>query len=170
MSITGCVLCLWNSAVDEPHSLLILVEEELVALDLSSDDWPTYDMPYMCSLHNSAVTCVSHIVNVPETLWTKLTDVGRQQSATCSQRVSVEFLPAKFFCQMWGLNWFKPTWSGGKKNKMLVQWYVLCQNNKIFCVSYKTNIITHLCILGHASCCFVKCASTQLKTASVRRR
>ena len=73
--------------MDEPHSLLILVEEELIAVDLSSDDWPTFNVPYMCSLHNSAVTCLSHVTNVPETLWSKFTDVGRQQAANCSQRV-----------------------------------------------------------------------------------
>jgi len=81
------IVHVWNTALDEPHSLLILAEEELVALDLSSDEWLTYSVPYMCSLHNSAVTCLSHIVNVPDTLWTKLTDVGRQQTAACSQRV-----------------------------------------------------------------------------------
>jgi len=90
MSVNGCVLCVWNSAVDEPHSLLILAEEELVAIDLSIDGWPTYNVPYMCSLHNSAVTCMSHVVNVPNMLWTKLTDVGRQQTAACSQRVVYE--------------------------------------------------------------------------------
>jgi len=85
------MLSIWNVALDEPHSLLILVEEELIAVDLASDDWPTFNVPYMCSLHNSAVTCVSHVVNVPETLWTKFTDVGRQQSAACSQRVQASF-------------------------------------------------------------------------------
>ena len=90
MAINGCMVFLWNSVVDEPHTLLILVEEELVAVDLSGDDWPTYDVPYMCSLHNSAITCVSHVMNVPDTLWTKLSDVGRQQTAACSQRVMNE--------------------------------------------------------------------------------
>ena len=87
-AITGCVLC---TAMDEPHSLLVLAEEELIAVDLLSDDWPTYNVPYVCSLHNSAVTCMSHVTNVPDSLWTKLTDVGQQQSAACSQRVSSSF-------------------------------------------------------------------------------
>jgi len=87
--VDGCILC--TAAVDEPHSLLVLAEEELIAVDLSDDGWPTYSVPYMCSLHNSAVTCVSHVVNVADTLWTKLTDAGRQQSAASSQRVPFEF-------------------------------------------------------------------------------
>jgi len=78
---------LFAIAADEPHSLLVLAEEELVAVDLSGDGWPTFSIPYMCSLHNSAVTCLSHVTNVPDTLWNKLTDVGRQQTAECSQRV-----------------------------------------------------------------------------------
>jgi len=85
------MLCLWYKVMDEPHSLLILVEEELIAVDLASDDWPTFNIPYMCSLHNSAVTCLSHVTNVPETLWTKFTDVGLLQLTGCSLRVGALF-------------------------------------------------------------------------------
>jgi len=35
-------------------------------------------------------------------------------------------------------------------------------------VSYKTNIVTHLCILSHVSYC-LECASTQMKSALARR-
>jgi LLGL2 len=73
---------------DEPNSLLVLAEEELVVIDLSTRDWPVFNNPYLCSLHNSAITCVSYANNVPENLWSKISDVGRLQSAGFSQRVS----------------------------------------------------------------------------------
>jgi len=58
-----------------------------------------------------------------------------------------------------GSNWFKP-----KRPKIVVHWYRCCHSNRISTISYKTNTVTHLCILSHTSC-FVKCVSTQMKTA-----
>jgi len=76
-----------------------------------------------------------------------------------SHFISVGILPVKV-C-------FRKTWfnQNKNKNKILVQWYCLSHDNRISCVSYKTNTITHLCVLSHTSCC-LKCASTQMKTAS----
>ena len=73
---------------DEPHSLIVLVEEELVVIDLESEKWPSYHLPYMNSLHSSAITCAQHISNVPEQLWSKIVDVGESQLANMSKRVS----------------------------------------------------------------------------------
>lgn len=73
---------------DEPDSLIILAEEELVAIDLVSPEWPSYSAPYLRSLHNSAITCVAHATNLPEVLWDKIVDVGRRQFTDYSQRVS----------------------------------------------------------------------------------
>ena len=72
---------------DEPHSLIVLVEEELVVIDLDSDKWPSFRLPYMNSLHSSAITCAQHISNVPEQLWSKIVDVGGAQFANLSKRV-----------------------------------------------------------------------------------
>lgn len=71
---------------DEPHALIVLVEEELVAIDLDSEKWPCFQLPYMNSLHSSAITCSQHISNVPEQLWTKISDVGQSQMAAFSKR------------------------------------------------------------------------------------
>jgi len=54
--------------------------------------------------------------------------------------------------------------------QQLVQWNILSQDNRISCVSCKTNNKTNLCILSHLSGWFVKYASTQMKTASVMPR
>lgn len=71
---------------DDPHTLIVLAEEELVAIDLTSEGWQTYRPPYLCSLHSSAITCASHASNVPETLWNKICAAGEQQFANCSVR------------------------------------------------------------------------------------
>ncbi|WAQ96727.1 L2GL1-like protein [Mya arenaria] len=71
---------------DEPHTLLVLADEEIVAIDLDTEGWPTFQLPYVCSLHSSAITCSQHISNVPEQLWTKITDVGNAQKKGLSKR------------------------------------------------------------------------------------
>ncbi|KAH3872012.1 lethal(2) giant larvae protein homolog 1-like isoform X2 [Dreissena polymorpha] len=71
---------------DEPHTLIVLAEEELVAIDLDMDKWPSFPLPYLNSLHSSAITCSQHISNVPEQLWTKIVDIGNSQLAGYSKR------------------------------------------------------------------------------------
>ena len=73
---------------DCPHSVLVLVEEELVALDLETDGWPCYRLPYLCSLHSSAITCAQHVGNIPEQLANKIIDAGETQMPNFSGRVS----------------------------------------------------------------------------------
>ncbi|CAM1322647.1 LLGL1 (predicted), partial [Pycnogonum litorale] len=64
----------------DPHSLVVLVEEEIVVIDLQSDDWPVFRMPYLVSLHSSAIICTHHSSNVPTELWDKLVKHGKVQS------------------------------------------------------------------------------------------
>jgi len=47
-----------------PDSLIILSEEELVCVDLSSSGWPSIPCPYMQSIHSSAITAISQVNNV----------------------------------------------------------------------------------------------------------
>jgi hypothetical protein len=73
---------------DDPQALVILAEEEIVAIDLVSEGWPTFPLPYLVSVHCSAITCTAHVTNVPKTLWDKMADAGRQQLENSSERVS----------------------------------------------------------------------------------
>ncbi len=41
------------SASCEAHTLLVLCEEELVAVDLLSEDWPQFRLPYLIHVHAS---------------------------------------------------------------------------------------------------------------------
>lgn len=74
---------------DDPHSLIVLTEEEIVAIDLQTEGWPCFKLPYLNSLHASAITCVSHVTNIPDSLWSKICDAGDQQFSNNSTRVSV---------------------------------------------------------------------------------
>ena len=49
------------SEFDDPHSVIVLAEEEIVAIDLTSEGWPTFRQPYLASLHSSAITTATHV-------------------------------------------------------------------------------------------------------------
>ena len=80
------------SEYDDAHTLIVLVDEELVVIDLDSANWPTFRMPYLNCLHSSAITCTQHISNVPEQLWQKIVDAGELQMKQYSQRVSGKYI------------------------------------------------------------------------------
>ena len=72
---------------DEPDSLLILAEEELVAVDLQTPGWPLYQLPYINSIHASSIVSASHINNIPHSLWERINMAGRCQHNSFSPRV-----------------------------------------------------------------------------------
>ncbi|XP_049822272.1 lethal(2) giant larvae protein homolog 1 isoform X3 [Aethina tumida] len=69
------------TAEGEPECLLVLTEEELVAIDLQCEDWKMMSLPYLVSLHASAVTCSQYVSGVPEDLWEKLKNAGKAQTS-----------------------------------------------------------------------------------------
>ncbi|XP_071444804.1 lethal(2) giant larvae protein homolog 1 isoform X2 [Hetaerina americana] len=72
---------------DAPEALIVLAEEELVAIDLRSEDWLQIPLPYLAPLHGSAITCVHHVSNVPDALWVKIDAAGREKTqSTYSDR------------------------------------------------------------------------------------
>ncbi|KAJ8934155.1 hypothetical protein NQ318_012851, partial [Aromia moschata] len=65
----------------EPEALIVLAEEELVVIDLRDENWKMMNLPYLVSLHASAVTCSQYVSGVPEELWEHLKDAGRVQTS-----------------------------------------------------------------------------------------
>ncbi|XP_011333953.2 lethal(2) giant larvae protein homolog 1 isoform X3 [Ooceraea biroi] len=63
-----------------PEALIVLAEEELVAIDLTNPEWKMMALPYLVSLHASAVTCSQHVPNVPEELWEAIIAAGKAQT------------------------------------------------------------------------------------------
>jgi len=80
-------MCGVLEGVDEPDSLLILAEEELVAVDLVTPGWPLYRLPYLNSIHASSIVSASHVNNVPCSLWERIRTAGTFQHANFSPRV-----------------------------------------------------------------------------------
>lgn len=79
--------------------MLVLAEEELVAIDLNNDDMKMIPVPYLASLHASAVTCSYHASNVPAKLFESLKEAGlRQIQDVYSERVS--HWPLSFSCDV----------------------------------------------------------------------
>ncbi|XP_006559028.1 lethal(2) giant larvae protein homolog 1 isoform X7 [Apis mellifera] len=63
-----------------PEALIVLAEEEIVAIDLTNPEWKMMALPYLVSLHASAVTCSQHVPNVPEELWDSIIAAGKAQT------------------------------------------------------------------------------------------
>lgn len=78
---------LFPGSRDDPQALVILAEEELVVLDLETESWPSFRLPYLNSIHSSAITCTHHVSNVPEQLWQKIVSAGYDQNKNFSNRV-----------------------------------------------------------------------------------
>lgn len=64
----------------ETETLLVLTEEELVAVDLINEKWQMLSLPYLVSLHASAVTCTQYVSGIPELLWEQLKQAGKIQT------------------------------------------------------------------------------------------
>lgn len=61
---------------DNPQALFVLLEEEFVAIDLVSEGWPQYKLPYLCSVHSSAIICTHYANAVSRSFYDKLVKYG----------------------------------------------------------------------------------------------
>lgn len=66
------------------EALIVLLEEEIVAIDLKSDDWRTISLPYLVSLHSSAVTYLTYVCDVSAKIWNDIVSAGKLQSQETS--------------------------------------------------------------------------------------
>ena len=73
----------------------MLAEEELIAIDLTKNDWPSYSPPYLASPHASAITCSTCAENISDQIWNKIKDAA-EASKTKAQSSSVSV-----FCNLW---------------------------------------------------------------------
>lgn len=66
---------------------MVLAEEELVVIDLQTAGWPPVQLPYLASLHCSAITCSHHVSNIPLKLWERVIAAGSRQNPHFSTMV-----------------------------------------------------------------------------------
>uniref|UniRef100_A0A7N8X7D8 LLGL scribble cell polarity complex component 2 n=1 Tax=Mastacembelus armatus TaxID=205130 RepID=A0A7N8X7D8_9TELE len=71
---------------EDPSALVVLVEEELVAIDLQTEGWPVIQAPYLVPLHSSAITCSHHISVIPLKLWERIIAAGHLQNTHYSKK------------------------------------------------------------------------------------
>ena len=66
-----------------PNTLVILAEEELAAVDLQTDVWPsTHVLPYLNPIHASSITCVHFASQVKSEIFAKIrSDLGPKISS-----------------------------------------------------------------------------------------
>ena len=74
-------------ARDDPQALVILLNEEIVMIDLVTDNWPLYHLPYLNSLHVSPVICTTFISNINQEFYKKLINYASVQFEDYSDRV-----------------------------------------------------------------------------------
>jgi len=72
---------------EEPEFLIVLAEEELVAIDLTQDDWPCLTPPYLASPHTSAITCSSHVEGLSDAVWEKICEAAKGSKSSKSNSV-----------------------------------------------------------------------------------
>jgi len=60
--------------------LIILAEEEIVCIDLSTEDWPLVQLPYLVSIHASAITFTTFVSDLNEDLWNSIIAIGNLQN------------------------------------------------------------------------------------------
>ncbi len=72
---------LYFSDSDNPSTLIVLVEEEIVLIDLTSTEWLQYKLPYLSSVHSSAITCCQHYGGISEELYQQIIEAGKVQNS-----------------------------------------------------------------------------------------
>ena len=61
---------------DNPQALFVLLEEEFVAIDLATEGWPQFKLPYLYSVHSSAIICTHYVNGVTSTFYERLRQYG----------------------------------------------------------------------------------------------
>ena len=68
-----------GDSLTAPDSLVILAEEELVVIDMRDDAWPMYQLPYLNSVHASAITCLAHVGKVKDNVFKKISESANKE-------------------------------------------------------------------------------------------
>lgn len=58
---------------------MVVCDEELVGIDLISEDWPTFRLPYCYSLHSSPIMACVHVADVDAQVAAKIVEDGRKR-------------------------------------------------------------------------------------------
>lgn len=73
-----------DESSDEAQVLIVLLEEELCAFDLTDSKVPVVKTPYLNSVHASAVTCNHLVSQVSQEVYANIVKAGDEQDSQCS--------------------------------------------------------------------------------------
>ncbi|XP_046440783.1 syntaxin-binding protein 5-like isoform X4 [Daphnia pulex] len=77
----------WTSAEEQdPHAIIVLLQNDLVIVDLLTPGFPCFENPYPMDIHESAVTCCLYMADCPGDLIPALYSVGAQGHTGFSKR------------------------------------------------------------------------------------
>uniref|UniRef100_A0A336MCQ5 CSON009628 protein n=1 Tax=Culicoides sonorensis TaxID=179676 RepID=A0A336MCQ5_CULSO len=68
----------WDSDMQEPYAIAVLLQNDLVVIDLLTTGFPPFESPYPMDLHESPVTCCTYMADCPSDLVPAFYAVGRQ--------------------------------------------------------------------------------------------
>ena len=66
--------------LEQQRALIILADEELVAIDLNDSEWSQFKLPYLSSVHSSPITFSQIYSDVPDELVARLKEIGLKQT------------------------------------------------------------------------------------------
>ncbi|XP_070569216.1 syntaxin-binding protein 5-like isoform X4 [Ptychodera flava] len=92
-------LCLcetpWPSDIQEPYAIIVLLENDMVVVDLTSPGFPCFENPYPMDLHESPVTCVQYYADCPPDIIPAFYSVGSSSQQKKRQGYSKKEWPVK---------------------------------------------------------------------------
>lgn len=69
-------LTLPQTLQQEASALIVIADEEMVAIDLTDSSWKMMKLPYLVSLHASAITCSHYVSCVDEEIYKSIIEAG----------------------------------------------------------------------------------------------
>ncbi|PVD28623.1 hypothetical protein C0Q70_11216 [Pomacea canaliculata] len=72
----------WCSDFQDPYAIVVLLQNDLVVVDLTTPGYPCFENPYPMDLHESPVTACQYYANCPTDLIPAFYSVGSRQKKT----------------------------------------------------------------------------------------
>ena len=79
---------MFSTDFQEPYAIVVLLQNDLVVVDLTSPGYPCFENPYPMDIHESPVTACRYYANCPPDLIPAFYSVGsRQKRSGFSEKV-----------------------------------------------------------------------------------
>ncbi|BFZ24771.1 hypothetical protein BsWGS_27811 [Bradybaena similaris] len=72
----------WANDFQDPYAIVVLLQNDLVVIDLTSPGYPCFENPYPMDLHESPVTACQYYANCPMDIIPALYSTGKNQKKT----------------------------------------------------------------------------------------